>query len=158
MVHELDRAAGDVGNFRPGRSDKLDRGVVVFDDAVRSDKGVNDHQPDFVVLDRGNYRLDDRPSNFAPVFVCSPMMILVSRPVSTNSRPSISAGSILWNSANATMRRCSSSSGSSPFQTHTLQRSSGSTSSQGAAGDDRQCLCHSEGRLTVGALARRFRK
>jgi len=30
----------------------------------------------------------------APVLVCSAMMIFVSRPVSTNSRPSISVGSI----------------------------------------------------------------
>jgi hypothetical protein len=48
MVNELDGAPGHIRDFGPSRRDNLNRGIVVFDDAVRGDERVDDHEADSV--------------------------------------------------------------------------------------------------------------
>ena len=60
VVHEFDRATGDVGDLRPRRRDKLDRRIVVFGHAMTGDERVDNHQADIVRPDRCNDVVDDR--------------------------------------------------------------------------------------------------
>jgi hypothetical protein len=68
VMDEFNGGSSHVGDFCPGAGDKLDRRIIVFDDAMRGDELVDDHEADRIGLDRRNNCFDDRPGNAGASF------------------------------------------------------------------------------------------